>query len=254
MNSSQILGVKIDSLTLSEALERTSGFLSASGQHVIFTPNPEMLVKARSDLYFKAVLNNGDLNICDGFGVSLVSGFRIKRITGVDFMLDLCALAEQEGKSVYLLGSGSDDVVKKAAEELKRKSPKLIIAGFNKGPKIEEKSLLVNESRLEIVSEENTDLIRDINQQRPAILFVAFGMGKQEKWIYENLPKLPSVKIAMGVGGSVDYLGGHLRRPPRLMRTLGLEWLYRLFCQPERFGRIWNATAKFLFLCIFTKF
>ena len=81
-----------------------------------------------------------------------------------------------------------------------------------------------------------------------AVLFVAFGMGKQEKWIYENIEKLPSVKIAMGVGGAFDYISGSVPRAPLLLRTLGLEWAYRLWKQPSRIGRIWNATAVFMWL------
>lgn len=252
MNFHSILGVRIDSVTPAEALEKASGFLASSGSHTIFTPNPEMLVKAARDSYFKEILNGGDLNICDGFGISLVSGFSIKRITGVDFMLYICRLAEEKSFSVYLLGSGNQTVVPKAAANIQRYFSELQIVGTDPGPQIVEANC---HSDPAFAGEEflSDEVIRDIQSKQPAILFVAFGMGKQEKWIRENLPKLPSVKIAMGVGGSFDYLAGAVPRAPRLMRVLGLEWLYRLFRQPKRFGRIWNATIKFLFFCIFTK-
>ena len=83
-------------------------------------------------------------------------------------------------------------------------------------------------------------------ESEPDILFVAFGMGKQEKWIYENLAKMPSVRIAMGVGGAFDYISGNVSRAPRLLRKFGLEWVYRLFKEPRRIGRIFNATIKFI--------
>jgi N-acetylglucosaminyldiphosphoundecaprenol N-acetyl-beta-D-mannosaminyltransferase len=228
------LGVKVDKYVLAEALERARHFL-IGGQHKIYTPNPEMLVKANKDSYFKTVLNNGDLNLCDGFGLRFFSG--APRIPGVDFMIELCGLAQREGKSIYLLGSGNDEVIKKCADELVERFPGLRIAGFSKGPVIDET----------IISSEPNQLINDV---KPDILFVAFGMGKQEKWIHENLPKLPSVKIAMGVGGSFDFIAGKASRAPLFLRQIGLEWLYRLIRQPKRFRRIWNATVVFTYLVL----
>ena len=79
-------------------------------------------------------------------------------------------------------------------------------------------------------------------------MFVAFGHGKQEKWIAQNLRDLPSVKIAMGVGGAFDFISGHVKRAPKFMRRIGLEWVWRLILQPCRVGRILKATIVFLFM------
>lgn len=222
------LGVKIDGLNLPQSLQKAGEFLNSAGQYKIFTPNPEMIVKAQKDEYFKKVLNEGDLNLCDGFGLSLFSG--APRVTGVDFMLELCRLAVEQGKSVYLLGTGKDEVVKKTADELIKKFNNLKIAGYDKGPVIDEAKIL----------SPNFIIQADI-------LFVAFGMGKQEKWIAENLPKMPGVKIAVGVGGAFDYLSGVVPRAPGFMRAIGLEWMYRLIKQPARLPRIFNATVKFIY-------
>lgn len=235
----QVLGVKIDDLNIESALSKARDFLYSTNQNKIFTPNPEMLVKAQKDEYFKKVLNSGDLNLCDGFGLSMVA--KIKRITGVDFMLELCALAEKENKSIYLLGSGSDEIAKQCAEALNKKFVHLKIAGFDRGPMIEENSMS---------TAENEQTINKINAANPEILFVAFGMGKQEKWIYENLAKMPSVKVAMGVGGSFDYIAGTVPRAPLFLRKIGLEWMYRLARQPKRAKRIFNATFKFVYLIL----
>ena len=102
-------------------------------------------------------------------------------------------------------------------------------------------------SDLEIDFNEENDLLKKINGVRPDILFVAFGMGKQEKWLYENIAQLPSVKIGMGVGGAFDFISGKVKRAPLLMRKIGLEWVYRLWQEPSRIFRIINATATFLF-------
>lgn len=242
----KILGVRIDAVTRKKALEKVAEFLDSKKQHKIFTPNPEMLVDARKDNYFREVLNSGDLNICDGSGLVLASRGRLKKIAGVDFMLDICQLAREKNKSVYLLGSGDEEVVKRAAGELKKRFDNLKVCGFNKGPKIER----LEDYKIEYDETGNGDILYDIIMQAPDILFVGFGHGKQEKWIYENLAQMPSVKVAMGVGGSFDFLAGKATRAPKFMRWLGLEWLWRLILEPWRIGRIFKATIIFLFyLC-----
>lgn len=249
----EILGVKIDSLTMQEAAIRARDFLYSNKHNFIFTPNAEMLVDAQDDEYFKSILNSGDLNISDGFGVSLVSGGKIKRITGVDFTYRLCELAQKENRSVFLLGSSSREVLKKASENLLKQFPKLKIVGFHPGPHID---FLMIEDKKTILSEPevNDQAIHEIIMTAPDILLVAFGHNKQEKWIYENIKNLPSVKIAMGVGGTFDYVSGAVRRAPCFMRKLGLEWLYRLIRQPWRLTRIWKATVVFVSIYIYNKF
>ena len=244
--SSTLLGIRIDNFSVAEALEKAGSFVSSGGQHLIFTPNPEMLVKTKDDNYFNEVLNRGAMNLCDGFGIQLFT--KIRRIPGVDFMIELCALAEQKKYSIYLLGSGSDEVVSKTRENLLDKFPDLKIVGFDKGPTIYENF----QFPISNFQSNNNDQfpIKKINDAKPDILFVAFGMGKQEKWLAENLSKMPSVKIGMGVGGAFDYISGHTTRAPRLMRKIGLEWLYRVWKQPKRFSRIFNATIKFSYLVL----
>ena len=241
-----ILGVRIDEFPRMEALQKVKDFLAQNEQKMIFTPNPEMIVEAQKDPYFKEVLNASSLNICDGKGIELVSKKKLERIPGVDFLMDICSVAEKEGKTVYLLGSGSKEVIAESQERLLKKFPALRIVGAHPGLLITKKA--GEPHRIEYNSEENDDLVGEIISLGPDILFVGFGHSKQEKWIYENLPQLPSVKVAMGVGGSFDYISGKIRRAPILFQKWGLEWLWRLLRQPSRIFRIWNATVKFLFL------
>lgn len=237
------LGIKLDNLTLEQARLKVRDFLVLPGQFKIFTPNPEMVVKAQKDENFKMVLNSGDLNICDGFGLSLFSG--APRITGVDFMLEICKIAEEAGKSIFLLGTEKKEILEKTAKQLQNKFPKLKIVGYDTGPIITDCHSECNEESLKVCNK--------INQSKAEILFGAFGMVKQEKWISENINKLSTIKIAMGVGGSFDYISGIIPRAPLFMRRIGLEWLYRLIRQPQRFWRIFNATFKFLFLVLSKK-
>ncbi len=245
----RILGVKIDEYTQPEALQKVALFLSQKGQKKIFTPNPELLVQAQDDPYFKEVLNGADLSLCDGKGIQLVSKPTLERIPGVDFMVALCALAAKQRKSIFLLGSSSNEIAERTAQKLQEKFPTLNIVGFDQGPRVQENA----EKKLVIEANEQQKTIDYINTAKPDILFVAFGSPKQEKWITENLYLLPSVKIAMGVGGSFDFISGKVKRAPLLLRRLGLEWLYRLSKEPKRFFRIYNATFKFVSLFIKTR-
>ncbi|MFA4830704.1 MAG: WecB/TagA/CpsF family glycosyltransferase [Patescibacteria group bacterium] len=286
-----ILGVRIDRVGLKQAQEKVRAFLRSDKQRKIFTPNPEMLVAARKDEYFRNVLNAGDLNICDGRGIELVSklSFRAKslgyardklrgveeslleRIPGVDFMQDICKIAEEENKSVYLLGSGSEEVVKKTREALLIKFHRLKIVGGHQGMKLETRNTKLETKKQSPIpnhqfpvssfqfpiifdKQENDSILNNIILTAPDILFVAFGHGKQEKWIHEYLKDLPSVKVAMGVGGAFDYLSGKIKRAPKLVQNIGMEWLWRFFKEPRRFLRILNATVVFsISVLIFNK-
>lgn len=243
----KILGINISQLTKQEAIKQAQLFLSSGYGHTIFTPNPEMLVKAQADSYFSEVLNRGDINVCDGFGIKIAArlkGQSVERLTGVDFMVELCRIAEESGRSIFLLGSGSADIVQKTKINLQAQFPQLKIVGTHPGIGIAEIPAL------QFNNLQNERMLAEINQANPDILFVAFGMGKQEKWIVENISKLPNVHIAMGVGGSFDYISGKVPRAPRLLRKIGLEWVYRLFKQPQRIRRILNATVKFGWLVL----
>ena len=236
-----VLGIKISDINQKKALEKVNFFLDSEKQFKIFTPNPEMVVAAQKDKYLREVINTGELNICDGKGIQLVLKNKVERITGVDFMLDVCKIASEKSKSVYLLGSKSRKVVQDCANNIKKKYPNISIVGMDEGLNI-----LEYKQKLEI--ENNEEIIKKINNSKTDILFVAFGHSKQEKWIYQNLNKMPSVRIVMGVGGAFDFISGNVKRAPKWVRAVGMEWLFRLIRQPRRFLRIFRATFVFLYL------
>jgi len=247
----KMLGVRIDEIDKQDALEKVDGFVTSEGQYMIFTPNPEMLVDAQKDVYFKEVLNESDLNICDGRGIELFSKGRLHRIPGTDFMQDLLAMAEQKKYSVYFLGSGKQKTLDKLVCSVKKYYPDIKIAGVHPGNNIAIKQEN-NRNILDYDQRSNDELLADIAMAAPDILFVAFGHNKQEKWIYENLKDMPSVKVATGVGGAFDYFAGNIKRAPRWMRAIGFEWLFRLVMQPSRIMRISKAVLFFPLLYIYT--
>lgn len=217
-----ILGVKVDAHTRHEALERVDTLMHSSGQHLITTPNPEIVVAAQQDAEFCKILNQAALALPDGVGLMFAAWLLNhpfqERIAGSDFVWDLARLAAKRGYTIQLMG-GKVGVAQEAAKRLKIKVERLKIVEAN-----------------------------------PDILLVALGHGKQEKWIVEHLQELPSVKIAMGVGGALDFIAGHVTRAPRLLRLLGLEWLWRLVRQPWRAPRIWRAVVVFSWLVLRAKF
>lgn len=240
MNRVDVLGIKIDNLSFEEVADKAKSFLHGGKSHYMVTCNPEIVLRAQRDEYFKGILNSASISAPDGFGLLLVSKFSRnplkERVVGTDFLEYFCGVCEKENKSVFFLG-GSKGVAEKAAERLKDKYGDLKVAGTLDGN--------INlDSCFEI-----------IKNASPDVLFVALGAPKQEKWIYENLPKLNSVKLAVGVGGAFDFISGDVKRAPKFMRRIGLEWLWRLFAQPRRIKRIFNAVIVFpmLFFVDFIK-
>lgn len=231
-----ILGVKIDNLTKEEVLGKIYDFLSSNNHHQIVTVNPEFIMAAQHDEEFKAILNKADLSVADGVGIKFAAkrfGQKLEaRITGVDLIFEIANIAEQQNKSVYFLGA-KHNIAEITALKLLEKHPKLKIAGYESGYRHWWRKFS-NEKLIELIRRSKTD-----------ILFVAFHFPRQDKWVYYNLPKMPSVKLAMGVGGSFDYISGNIKRAPKWMRDLGLEWLYRLVREPWRLPRIVTATVKF---------
>ena len=243
-----ILGVNIDAVTRKGAIGAAAAFLSGDRGRLIFTPNPEMLVLARRDDEFKQVLNSADLAIPDGTGLLWAAKWAgqslPERVAGSDLMQDIVALAAASGQSVFLLG-GEPGVADRAAGELQRRHPELVVAGAMSGGKVRRGP----DGRLAV----DRAVREALRVSCPAVLLVAFGHGKQEKWIWQNIAALPSVRLAMGVGGSFDFIIGKASRAPLFMRKLGLEWLWRLILEPRRWRRIWDAVVVFPFLLITEK-
>lgn len=226
-----VLGVKIDDVTQDEATQKIINWVKTGGKHYIVTPNPEFIVACQTDSEFKEIINKSDLSIPDGVGLRL-TGKVTNRVTGTDLMFALIDTAAKEGFSVGLLG-GKNGVALKSAEVLRTKYPNLKITLAHEGGEVSFDGMV--QTSLSVGYMPPTD-----------ILFVAFGHGKQEKWIAQNLRQIP-VKVAMGVGGALDYISGNVPRAPKFLRQIGLEWLFRLILQPWRIKRQ-LALIKYLWL------
>lgn len=263
----KILRAEVDAFKREEVLELVRSFLDSAKNHHIVTLNSEMIVRCEKDANFKAVISRADLVVADGAGVLRAAEFLKKKqrrflpdlahlflitfysivlpekargvlpekISGIDLVYEICGSDFACGKRIYLLGGG-EGIAQKTEKVLKSKFPNIDIAGAEAG--------FFNDPG----PEENAKILERINLAHPDILFVALGAPKQEKWIRRNLEKMPSVRVAMGVGGSFDVICGKIRRAPRFWQSHGLEWLWRLLMQPRRLGRICNATLRLSWL------
>ncbi len=246
MKRYSILSVGVDAISAAEFDTIANLWLAATvGGHRIVTVNPEFIVEAQNNVRFRDVLNTADCNLSDGVGLEYASRFLFGRqvffrMTGVSATLALCNSAARLGKSVYLVGARSG-VAERTGRVLAQKFPGLSVAGAEIGIPI---------GGTRTPTEYTDELVGRINAQKPDILFVAFGAPKAELWIADTLSRMPSVKIAIGVGGTFDYLSGVVAYAPLWMRNVGLEWLYRLIKEPRRLNRIITATVRFPFAVV----
>ncbi|WP_026370645.1 WecB/TagA/CpsF family glycosyltransferase [Kallotenue papyrolyticum] len=228
----RLLGVRIDDVDMDEAVARIEAMLRAGGTHHVVTVNPEFVMTAQRHPIFREVLCRADLAVPDGTGLLLaarLTGQRLRRrVPGVELCERLAALSARTGARLFLLGA-APGIAEAAAATLQQRFPGVVIAGCYAGsPRPEDEATI--RARL--------------RQARPDILLVAYGSPAQDLWIARNQPEL-GIPVALGVGGSFDYLSGAVPRAPRLMRRLGLEWFYRLLRQPWRWQRIWTAVVRF---------
>ncbi len=219
MKTVNILGVKINDLTLNDAVDFATHLVESTGKHYIVTPNPEFLVTAYHDKEFLEILNKADLAIPDGIGLK-VTGKIKNRVPGVDFMEKLCEVCSKKAFTIGLLG-GSGKIAEKTSECLKKSYPELVIS--------------ISSGDIKVDNLGNTIFgLKKLPQTD--VLFVGLGQPKQEMWISKNLTDSP-IKLMVGVGGAFDYISGEVPRAPKKVRDLGLEWLFRLTTQPWRLKR-----------------
>jgi N-acetylglucosaminyldiphosphoundecaprenol N-acetyl-beta-D-mannosaminyltransferase len=214
-----LLGVRVDCLRKAQLIDRALSPVRPA-LTIMYVNVHCMNVATRDDAY-RAILNSADVVSCDGTGVRLASrllGETLpERMTGADWIVDLCTRAQAERKALYLFG-GAPGVAQSARERLLQDFPNLRICGTSDGYR------------------RGDDLLKEINARRPDILLVGMGTPRQEKWVAANRDALdiPTVWV---VGALFDFVSGRIRRGPRWMTDHGLEWLCRLVAEPRKLWR-----------------
>lgn len=224
-----ILGVQIDNLTRAEIINTISSFLKEQRFHHIVTVNPEFILEAQKNAAFQNVLNGADLHVADGVGIWYAflryAKLLRSRFAGADLMYEILKIANDKKLGVFLAlnrnGLSTGDDIKRA---LKKRYPDIQLYAQEFDPKDPETW---------------TPKPGDYR-----LMLCNFGAPNQE--IFLNTIKNDTIQIAMGVGGSFDFITGKIRRAPKLMQIFGLEWLWRLMLEPRyRIKRIYNAVIVF---------
>ncbi len=224
IQSVSILGVRVDDVTYDEALAHVQHCVASGGAHQIATVNGEFIMAARHDLPFRRVLEQASLCVPDGTGVLWAArrqGTPLReRVAGVDLVERIAERGSERGWRIFFLGA-APGVAERAAKLLAERYPGLKIAGCYAGsPRPEEEDAILSQ----------------VQAAQPDVLFVAYGAPRQDLWIARNQAR-SGVPVAIGVGGSFDFIIGEVRRAPHWVQRAGLEWLHRLAREPWRLRR-----------------
>ena len=231
-----VRGVYFDNVTMDEAVAMLIERVKSGVQTSVFTPNPEIVQMCIDDNTMYDVIGKGDVILPDGIGV--VKAAKIlktplkERVAGFDTGKRIIAASKDEGLKIFFLG-GKPGIAEQAVEKMKEEYPGSIFVGTNDG-------------YFKKDGAESDAVIAKVNESGADVLFVCLGAPTQEKWINENRDKMPGVKLFLALGGSLDGYSGNVKRAPEFFIKLGLEWFYRLACQPSRIGRMMKL-PKFYF-------
>ena len=279
MKKIKVLNVDITPLTKEQLNGEIRG--SLKGKRILISKvNSEFLLRSLKSEEFATTLEKFDLNVADGIGVlwaakylslpflakkSRITNFKLlitieavcqmvysgaslvfypkycrypipEAFRGVDMMHLMLDFAEKEKLSVYLFGAPKE-TLEKTVENIRNDFKNILIAGSRNGYDFKDE-----------------EIVKAINDSGAEIIFVALGSPQQEYWIRDNISKLNSIKIAVGEGGSFNFIAGTYKRAPRWMRTLAIEWLWRLFAnknttttEKSRISRVWKAVPVFIY-------
>lgn len=233
-----LLDFPIDTFNYNDALNYAKHLLDYSKSSHIVTINPEIIENAKNNTHLAEILKNSELVVPDGIGIKiglLIKGVKVNRIAGVDFAKSLIEESSKMGIPIALLGA-KQEVVEKAKENILKQYPDLNLVYSHNG-----------------YFENDEKIIEEIKEKAPKLLLVALGSPKQEEFIYKAKKILPST-LMIGIGGSFDVWAGAVKRAPKIWQKLGLEWMYRVIKQPERFKRIFPTLPNFIYSIIIEQY
>jgi N-acetylglucosaminyldiphosphoundecaprenol N-acetyl-beta-D-mannosaminyltransferase len=225
MSRIKFLNTYIDNVTMEEALEKISNMVESKQGGYVVTPNVDHLVTLEKDALFRRIYDEADLILADGkplIWISKLLKTPIKeKISGSDLFPLLAEMAAEKGYTMFFLGA-AEGVAAKAAENLKIKYPGLQVVDTYSPP------YGFEDDEVELAY-----ILDRVQEASPDILIVGLGAPKQEKFIYRYRERL-KVPVALGLGASLDFEAGTVKRAPRWMSEHGLEWLYRMCKEPGR--------------------
>lgn len=222
-----ILGVKVTATTLSHTCSLMEQWIKESHRTYVCLAPVATIVDCQTDKGYREVINRAGLVTPDGMPLvwlgRLKGHINTQRTYGPDLMMAFCALSEKQGYKHYFYG-GSNDTMALLTKKLLENFPRLEISGSFSPP------------LRQIGEKEDQNILDQINYTRPDILWVGLGSPKQDYWMYHHREQL-NVPVMVGVGAAFDFLAGTKKQAPRWMQRSGLEWIFRLCCEP---GRLWK--------------
>lgn len=221
--SKEILGIRIDATNYQDVCDRIQRSITTRRSCYLVAANVHMLMTTYWQPAYRRVLQRAALVTPDGmplvWGLRLLGVKRQPRVYGPDLMLTWCDRAAQLGSSIYLYG-GTPDRLNRLKDRLQQQFPKIKIAGYHSPP------------FRPLTSQEEAQDIDRIHQSGADVVFVGLGCPKQEYWMARQAGKLEAVMV--GVGAAFSFHSGDVAQAPRWMMKLGLEWLFRLWQEPQR--------------------
>jgi N-acetylglucosaminyldiphosphoundecaprenol N-acetyl-beta-D-mannosaminyltransferase len=218
----RVLGCPVDVVDMDAAVHRLVQLIDkpdAPGGALVVTINPEMVMRAKRDSDFRRILESAALVVPDGIGIVRAlrrRGFaHAVRVGGIDLVEAYTPNAVSRGDRIALVG-GIGDVAAAAADALRRRHPGIDVVADGGDP--------------------NAGTAARVAALKPQLVCVAYGAGPQERFLRDHLGTMAAA-AGIGVGGTLDYLAGRARRAPRMVRSAGLEWLWRLALEPRRWRR-----------------
>lgn len=224
-----------------ETLAMIEGYIADhdTPRHIV-TADASMAVIARRDRELAQIVENADIVTPDGAGILQASRLLrmplASKVSGVDMVGDVCRLSAEKGYKIFFLGA-APGVADEAACNLEAKYPDAKIVGARDGY---------------FKPADEPQIVAQIKAASPDVLFVAFGIPKQEKWITKYKAEL-GVPVSVGIGGSFDVYSGRVKRAPVWMQNCSLEWLYRLMSNPKKITKVMTL-PKFAILVLKQKF
>ncbi len=231
-----ILGIPFHDVTFDEAVAWAMNHIRTGRPGYIATANLDFVMQSRKDPELQRILLEADLVVADGvplLWLSRLFGPPLReRVTGSDLTPRLAEACRNEGLTVFALGA-APGVAQTAMTRLQARFSGLQVASCFSPP------------QADLLDMDHAAILAQLNQARPDLLLVAFGAPKQEKWINMHFRQW-QVPLAIGIGGTLDFLAGVQRRAPRLVQKLALEWLWRMLSNPRRLLGRYSANLLFL--------
>ncbi|ERF49107.1 N-acetylglucosaminyldiphosphoundecaprenol N-acetyl-beta-D-mannosaminyltransferase TarA [Staphylococcus arlettae] len=227
-----VLSVHFNNVTMDDMVTNVKQFFEDGQQETLFivTANPEIVDYATTNTFYRTLINSANYTVADGTGVvkaSKILRTPLKaRVPGIELMESCLKIAHSNHQRVYLLGA-KEVVVVKAQEQLKQQYPNIIFDHHHG-----------------YIDLQDAHIAQEIKDFKPDYIFVGMGYPKQEMWIEQHRHNFEHT-VMMGVGGSLEVFSGVKKRAPKFIRTINLEWVYRLIIDWKRLGRM-QSIPRFL--------